>query len=249
MAGERNATGLPKYSYRSRTAQLPYAPAPYTPPSPYPGVTPGDMGRSNFAQNQRQSGYTNEANQSQDWIRRWKGEGFFQDDNSPAPVWSGWAGGGGGAGWASGGPPVPSVPPVADVDTSAAQAAAFARAKDRVGQLGAGALAGLRSSLGGRGLLGSGAEVRGAVDVVNRGQGELGDVVREQAIEQAALAERTAQANRQAALEQRRQNLADIEARNRLSFDAYEAQQRRRQDRRALSIDALAKLLSARPRF
>lgn len=248
MAGERAATGLPKYSYRSRTAQLPYAPAPYTPPSPYPGVTPEDMGRSNFAQNQRQSGYTNDANQAQDWIRRWRGEGFFGEDSSPAPQWS-VSGGGAGAGWASGGPPVPPVPNVAEVDTSAAQAAAFARAKDRVGQLGAGALAGLRSSLGGRGLLGSGAEVRGAVDVVNRGQGELGDVIREQAIESAALAERTAQANRQAALEQRRQNMQDMQERNRLSFDAYEASQRRQQERRAMSIDALAKLLSARPRY
>lgn len=101
----------------------------------------------------------------------------------------------------------PNVAEVGPIDTSAAQSAAFGRAKDQVGQESAGALAGLRSSLGGRGMLGSGAESRGTSRVVQSGQQQLGEVSRQQAIEKAGLAERQAESNRGAAVTQRGQTI------------------------------------------
>jgi len=97
---------------------------------------------------------------------------------------------------------------IGQIDTSAAQRAAFGRAKDQVGQEGAGALAGLRSSLGARGMLGSGAEYRGTTGVITKGQGELGDVSRQQAIDASGLAERTATTNAANALTGRGQDLS-----------------------------------------
>jgi hypothetical protein len=108
--------------------------------------------------------------------------------------------------------PAARFAPIQAVDTSGAQAAAFARAKDQVGQTASGALAGLRSSLGGRGMLGSGGESRGAAGVVNRGQGELGDVSRQQAIESADLAQRTAEFNYSGGVNQRGQDMSAAEA-------------------------------------
>ena len=77
--------------------------------------------------------------------------------------------------------PLPSIAPP---DTSAAQANAFARAKDQVALQTAGSLASLRSALAGRGGLGGGAEVRGTQNVLTAGQAQLGDVAREQAIQE-----------------------------------------------------------------
>ncbi len=69
------------------------------------------------------------------------------------------------------------------VDRSAAEAAAFGRAKDTVGQSTQGALKALRRQMSARGISGSGLESAGISDVVTRGEGELGDVARDQAIE------------------------------------------------------------------
>lgn len=96
---------------------------------------------------------------------------------------------------------------IAPLDTSAAQAAAFAHAKDQVGQIGQGSLTGLRSALGSRGMLGGGAESRATASVANRGQGELGDVVRQQAIDKSALDERTATTNYTGSISQRGQDI------------------------------------------
>jgi len=142
--------------------------------------------------------------------------------------------------------PVAPVAPVAAVDTSGAQRAAFARAKDQVGQTAAGAMAGLRSSLGGRGLLGSGGESRGAAAIINQGQGELGDVSRQQAIDDAARAQRTAEFNYSGGVAQRGQDIGaadtaraqDIAVRGQdLSADAA---------RRARGLDARGQDLTAR---
>lgn len=119
--------------------------------------------------------------------------------NIPSPPVSPYGMGGG----------VPAVPNVPPVDTSAAQSAAFGRAKDQVGQETSGALAGLRSSLGGRGMLGSGAESRGTMGVVNRGQAQLGDVSREQAIQQAGLTERQGALNYTGGITQRGQTIGE----------------------------------------
>jgi hypothetical protein len=105
-------------------------------------------------------------------------------------------------------PQTPAAPVghVAPVDTRGAEAESFARAKDQVGQTGAGAIASLRSVLGGRGLLGSGSESRGAASVINRGQGELGQVSRDQAIKRADMAADTAKFNYSGDVAQRGQD-------------------------------------------
>lgn len=99
------------------------------------------------------------------------------------------------------------IPGITPVDTSAAQAAAFAHAKDQVGQIGQGSLTGLRSALGSRGMLGGGAESRATASVANRGMGELGDVSRQQAIDKSGLDERTATTNYTGQISQRGQNI------------------------------------------
>lgn len=114
-------------------------------------------------------------------------------DNGPTQTSGGGVGGG--------------IPGITPVDTTAAQSAAFAHAKDQVGQVGQGALTGLRSSLGSRGMLGSGAESKGVASVANRGQGQLGDVARSQAVDSSALAERTATTNYNGGISQRGQDI------------------------------------------
>lgn len=106
------------------------------------------------------------------------------------------------------------APHVAHVDTSAARAAAFGRAKDQVGQTSSGSIAALRSVLGGRGMLGSGAESRGAASVINAGQGQLGDVSRQGAITDAGAATREAEINQNADVAQRAQDMAAVNERN-----------------------------------
>lgn len=109
----------------------------------------------------------------------------------------------------SGGTSAPaSVAPIAPVDMTASNSAAFGRAKDQVGQETSGALAGLRSSLGGRGLLGSGAESRGTAAVINKGQGELGDTSRQQAITGTTQDQQVAEANQGAAITGRGQDIS-----------------------------------------
>lgn len=101
-----------------------------------------------------------------------------------------------------------NIPKVQDIDRSGANAAIFARAKDQVGDASQGALAGLRSQLGGRGMLGSGAESRGTASVVNKGLGQLGEVTRQQAITDTDIGQRTAEANYQGGISQRGQDIS-----------------------------------------
>lgn len=126
-------------------------------------------------------------------------------------------GGVGMPGGATGGGGMPSIAGIQHVDTSAAQAAEFGHAKDQVGLESSGALTGLRSALGGRGMLGSGAESRGTMGVVEKGQGELGDVSRSQAVDRATGDRAEAAANYQGDITQRGQTLADQQARNSLA--------------------------------
>lgn len=84
-----------------------------------------------------------------------------------------------------------NVPPRAQYDDSgvaAAEAAAFARAKDRVGQTAAGAVAAIKNQMAARNIRGSGIEGRQIASVVNAGQSELGDVSRDIAIQSAERA-------------------------------------------------------------
>jgi hypothetical protein len=120
--------------------------------------------------------------------------------------------GSGGSGGSSGG-----YDEIAPVDTSAATSAEFAHAKDQVGLESSGALAGLRSALGGRGLLGGGLEERGTASAANAAAGQLGDVSREQATTAADLAQKNAETNFQGRITERGQNFQKEEAANSLA--------------------------------
>lgn len=109
------------------------------------------------------------------------------------------------------------VPQIQMPDMGAAQAAAFARAKDRVGQMNSGALAGLRSQLGSRNMLGSGSEFRGLGNIAQQGLGELGNVTREQAIQEAQARSGAALTGYQGAITQRGQDQQNMQAMNQLS--------------------------------
>src|SRR4029077_19168559 len=73
------------------------------------------------------------------------------------------------------------IPTTEAPDTSPADAAMFAKAKDQVGLETGGSLTALRSALAARGLLGGGAEVKGTSNILTRGQGELGQTSRDMA--------------------------------------------------------------------
>jgi|ERR1035437_664703 hypothetical protein len=109
-------------------------------------------------------------------------------------------GGSGGAGGSG-------APTVAPVDTSGATSAAFGAAKDQTGLETSGALTGLRSALGGRGMLGSGAEIGGTTSAINMGQQQLGAASRANATTQATQAETNALANQGAAVTSRGQDV------------------------------------------
>ncbi len=102
---------------------------------------------------------------------------------------------------------VPEVAQVALPDNSAAAAAAFARAKDKVGATTASSITALRSALAGRGMLGGGGERRGVTNILTTGQGQLGDTSREQAISDVSRATDFAKMGYEGAISQRGQDI------------------------------------------
>lgn len=117
---------------------------------------------------------------------------------------------GSGAGGPGGpGGPVPHVGPA---DPTAANAAAFARAKDQAGETARGALTGLTSQLGAHGQLGSGAGARATGGIVNRAAQGSNEITREQAIQGVDTNNRFAETNYQGDITQRGQDLAAQEA-------------------------------------
>ena len=96
---------------------------------------------------------------------------------------------------------------IGPIDMTAANAAAFGRAKDQVGQTTSGALTGLRSVLASRGMLGSGAESRGTVSAITKGMGELGDVSRANAINDVNVNLDVAKTNQASDIAQRGQDI------------------------------------------
>jgi hypothetical protein len=123
---------------------------------------------------------------------------------------------------------------VAAPDTAGAQAALFAREKDRVGEVGRSSLTALRSALAGRGMLGGGAEAKGTRDVITAGMRELGETGREQTIQEANRQNQWARTGYEGALQQRGQ---DIAARS--SDMARESAQSEAAQQRAFEMDRL----------
>jgi hypothetical protein len=120
---------------------------------------------------------------------------------------------GGGAGITAGS----QIPGVGPIDNSAAQSAAFGAAKDTAGQIGRSSLDTLRGVMGETGQLGGGAEVQGSRDIVESAMGQVGDVNREGAVNQANQALDIAKTNQGAAITQRGQDIASQEANARLA--------------------------------
>ncbi len=108
---------------------------------------------------------------------------------------------------------------LAPVDTSAAEAASFAKAKDQVGSEATGSLTGLRSALASRNMLGGGLEERGTVAAGTAAEGQLGDVTRQQAVTRADLAQKNAETNFTGDIAQRGQDFQKEEAGNTLAAD------------------------------
>ena len=138
---------------------------------------------------------------------------------------------------------------IAPVDTSAAEAASFNKAKDQVGLESSGALTGLRAALGGRNLLGGGLEGMATTQAATSAAGELGDVSRQQAVTRADEAQKNAQANFEGGITQRGQDFQKEEAGNSLAGElaiagTNSAVTQRGQDisnanaQRALALDA-----------
>lgn len=141
-------------------------------------------------------------------------------------------------------------PTLAPVNTDAAQAATFNRAKDQEGLTATGALTGLRSALGGRNMLGGGTEARATADVVNASAGRLGDVSRQSAITKAGLDNANATTNFQGAITERGQDYQREESANSLAGDlataGYQGQiQQRGQDIQAQSAANAMKMEQA----
>lgn len=148
--------------------------------------------------------------------------------------------------------PPPAAPPPAQIQTPdlrEAQDAEFARAKDKVGMSSSAALASLRSSLGGRGMLGGQGEYRGTQNVATAGLGQLGDVAREQAIQGGAADRQQALAGYSGQVTQRGQDIGANEFNNSLasqqaqmSFDAQLKLQQAQQQRQLSILDALSRI-------
>lgn len=105
-------------------------------------------------------------------------------------------------------------------DQSAASAASFATAKDRVGKTSRASLDALRGELGASGMLGGGAEGQLTRDVIQSGAGELGQVSRDQAVKETDVASDFAKTNFAGGITQRGQDVSASEAQARLAQEA-----------------------------
>lgn len=113
-------------------------------------------------------------------------------------------------------------------DTPALNAAdqeIFNRAKDQQGKIARSALTGLQSSLAGRGMLGGGRERQGTSDIVQQGAEALGNLTREQAIQQAQQAQRNAETAFQGGITQRGQDISANQSNAQNALNAWRAQQ------------------------
>lgn len=128
---------------------------------------------------------------------------------------SGYTGAGSGAGAAA--------PPVASLNTKAAEDAAFARAKDKIGQIGAGSLTSLRSLLANSGRLGSGAEDMAVSNLMSSTAGDLAEAARDWTLSDVERIRRAGEMNYQGNITQRGQDLSAQQAMNALNARLAEA--------------------------
>lgn len=112
-----------------------------------------------------------------------------------------------------------AIPGVELPDQTAATAARYATARDKVGQESRASIDALRNELGATGALGGGAEFQGVQNVIQSGAGELGQVNRGEAEKQADLAADFAKTRYGGAITQRGQDIAAKEAEARLATE------------------------------
>ncbi len=148
------------------------------------------------------------------------GTGSFGGSTSGSGTGSYSTGSGGGAmtsGGISGGSRLPTLQLP---DQSAGTAAAYATAKDQVGQSGRASLEALRGELGASGMLGGGAEGQLTRDVITNASGQLGQVSRDQAGKSADLSADFAKTNYAGGITQRGQDVSASEAQARLAQES-----------------------------
>lgn len=156
------------------------------------------------------------------------------------------SGGGGGGGVLPSGAgiaPGSRIATIAPVDMTASNAATFGKAKDVAGQIGRSSLDSLRAALGETGQLGGGAEVQGARDVIESAAGNIGDVNRALATQNAQSALETARLNYQGGITQRGQDIAAQEAQARLAQEQAQLEFQRMQARSQQQLDWLKLIL------
>lgn len=90
----------------------------------------------------------------------------------------------------------------------AARAAAFARAKDQAGEVARSAMSGLNNAMGARGIARSRFSGGGAADIIGRGANQMGEVVREQQIQDYNRAQQRASEHYQGEIAQRGQDVS-----------------------------------------
>ena len=113
----------------------------------------------------------------------------------------------GGANATGGGSGTASLPPIAYPDAQAGVDAAFARGKDKAAQNARASLTGLREAMAGRNMLGSGVEAAGSAEIVGRAGQGVNEIIREQSIQDAMLANQRANQEYQGRIQQRGQDI------------------------------------------
>lgn len=111
------------------------------------------------------------------------------------------------------------IAPIQMPDMTQSNAATFAAAKDKVGQLSRASLDTLNGELGAQGMLGSGAQAQGVRDIVSSNAENLGQVSRDLATQNANTALDVAKTNYGGALAQRGQNIQAQQANAQLALE------------------------------
>ncbi len=117
------------------------------------------------------------------------------------------------------------IPGVDAPDMTQANAQIFGRAKDQAGQMGRASLQSLRDELGATGMLGSGSEAQSTQNIIAHGAGQLGEVSRENAVNESAQKADFAKMKYQGDITQRGQDIAAQEAQARLALQREMARQ------------------------
>ncbi len=115
------------------------------------------------------------------------------------------------------------VAPITAPNTTAANSATFAAAKDQAGQTAQGSLTALRDALGSRGMLGGGVEAGATTDLVQKAAQGANDMTRQNAITDAGNAEQNALAGYSGNIAQRGQDITSSQNANTNAL-AYRAQ-------------------------